>query len=196
MRVVAGLAGGIPLSVPKGVDLRPTMDMVKAAVFSSLADMLPTARVLDLFAGTGALGIEALSRGAPEATFVEKDRRAAAVIESNLAKTNLRGNVLQMDIFSYLDRLAPAGGFELIIADPPYVRQQGDRDFTAELLASENLRRALAPGGILVLEYRPGEKLPLRSVWESIRQKRYGATEVAFLRVAGRGEGLEELGEG
>jgi 16S rRNA (guanine966-N2)-methyltransferase len=192
MRVVAGLAGGIPLSVPKGVDLRPTMDMVKAAVFSSLADMLPTARVLDLFAGTGALGIEALSRGALEATFVEKDRRAAAVIESNLAKTNLRGNVLQMDIFSYLDRLAPAGGFELIIADPPYVRQQGDRDFTAELLASENLRRALAPGGILVLEYRPGEKLPLRSVWESIRQKRYGATEVAFLRVAGRGE----LGEG
>jgi 16S rRNA (guanine966-N2)-methyltransferase len=182
MRVVAGLAGGIPLSVPKGVDLRPTMDMVKAAVFSSLADMLATARVLDLFAGTGALGIEALSRGALEATFVEKERRAAAIIESNLAKTNLRGNVLQMDIFSYLDRLAPAGGFELILADPPYVRQEGDRDFTAELLASENLRRALAPGGLLVLEYRPGEKLPLRGVWESIRQKRYGATEVAFLR--------------
>ncbi len=87
MRVVAGLAGGLTLEVPKGVDLRPTMDLVRGAIFSSLGERVIGARVLDLFAGTGALGIEALSRGAASAVLVEEDRRAAASITRNLAKT-------------------------------------------------------------------------------------------------------------
>jgi 16S rRNA (guanine966-N2)-methyltransferase len=142
MRVVAGSAGGIPLIIPK-TDLRPTMDMVKGAIFSSLGDWIEGKRVLDLFAGTGGLGIEALSRGCAEATLVEKDHRAVTAIRQNLEKTHLSGNVYEMDIFSYLDRLAPSGGFDLILADPPYAKQKEDRDFTSELLASTNLHNVL-----------------------------------------------------
>lgn len=161
------------------------MDMVKGAIFSSLGDWLPGKRVLDLFAGSGGLGIEALSRGCGEATMVEKDARAVAVIHKNMEKTRLRGTVHQMDIFSYLDKVAPEHGFDLILADPPYSKQAGDRDFTAELLNAPSLLRALAPDGIFVLEHRPGAKLPLGTAWECIRQRRYGATEVALLRRAG-----------
>ena len=176
-------------------DLRPTMDMVKGAIFSSLGEWLPGKRVLDLFAGSGGLGIEALSRGCGEATMVEKDVRAVAVIHKNLEKTRLRGTVHQMDIFSYLDKVAPEHGFDLILADPPYSKQQGDRDFTAELLNAPNLLRALAPDGLFVLEHRPGAKLPLGTEWESIRQKRYGATEVALLRRAGEEQTQAETDE-
>src|SRR5947209_18081255 len=89
MRVIAGSAGGIRLAVPKR-GVRPTMDRVKAAIFSSLGDAVIGARVLDLFAGSGGLGIEALSRGASSAVFVENDRQSAKAIDANLAKTKLR----------------------------------------------------------------------------------------------------------
>lgn len=182
MRVIAGSARGIPLHAPK-TDVRPTMGMVKSAIFSSLGDLLPRARVLDLFAGTGALGIEALSRGAANVVFVETDRNAVASIERNLAKTQLRGTVYRTDIFSFLDRLAVANSFDLIFADPPYMKKPGERDFTPELLASTALHCALAPGGVFVLEHLPGAKLSLGR-WQCFRQKRYGATAVAFLRRA------------
>ena len=181
MRVVAGSAGGLALAVPK-TDLRPTMDVVRGAIFSSLGDFIVGANVLDLFAGTGGLGIEALSRGAARATFVEKDRRAIEIIGKNLARTKLAGPVHALDIFSYLDRLTDAAQFDIIFADPPYAKQPGERDFAPELLASESLRRALKPDGIFVLEHLPHAKLPLGTAWESIRSKRYGATAVAFLR--------------
>lgn len=183
MRVIAGSAGGLELHVPKS-ELRPTMDSVKGAIFSSLGDFVTGARVLDLFAGTGGLGIEALSRGAGSATLVESDRRAVQSIVKNLAYTKLRGNVQDEDVFRYLDRYAAPGSFDLILADPPYAKIPGERDFTPELLGSEPLRQALAPGGIFILEHMPGAKLPLRDRWECFRQKRYGATEVAFLRPA------------
>lgn len=182
MRVIAGSAGGLPLLLPKS-DLRPTMDVVKGAMFSSLGDFIVGARVLDLFAGSGALGIEALSRGAAAATFVESDRRAVAAIEKNLERTKLQGEVQPMDIFRYLDRYPTQGRYDVIFADPPYAKVPGERDFTPELLGSESLRNALAPNGIFILEHLPGAKLPLRQVWECFRQKRYGATEVAFLRL-------------
>jgi 16S rRNA (guanine966-N2)-methyltransferase len=158
------------------------MDVVKGAIFSSLSDFIVGARVLDLFAGSGALGIEALSRGAASATFVESDRRAVASIERNLEMTKLTGDVQSMDVFRFLDRFAAAGVYDLILADPPYAKVPGERDFTPELLGSEPLRKGLAPGGMFILEHLPGAKLPLRDVWECFRQKRYGATEVAFLR--------------
>ena len=181
MRVIAGSAGGLSLYLPKS-ELRPTMDVVKGAIFSSLSDFIIDARVLDLFAGSGALGIEALSRGAASATLVESDRRAVAAIEKNLEYTKLTGTVQAMDVFRFLDRFASPGSFDLIIADPPYAKVPGERDFTPELLGAEPLRTALAPNGIFILEHLPGAKLPLRDVWECFRQKRYGATEVAFLR--------------
>lgn len=162
------------------------MDVVKGAIFSSLGEFIIGARVLDLFAGSGALGIEALSRGAAAVTFVENERRAVAAIEKNLEKTGLAGTaatVRAMDIFRFLDRFAGAASYDLILADPPYAKAAGERDFTPELLGSESLRAALAPRGVLVLEHLPGAKLPLHNVWECFRQKRYGATEVAFLRI-------------
>lgn len=184
MRVIAGTAGGIPLHTPR-TDLRPTMDVVKGAIFSSLGDLVAGARVLDLFAGSGSLGIEALSRGADRVTFVENEQRAVASIEKNLGRTNLAGpaaTVWSMDVFRFLDRLATPGSFEIILADPPYAKAAGERDFAPELLCSAALRAALAPGGIFVLEHLPGAKLKLTDAWECIRQKRYGATEVALLR--------------
>jgi 16S rRNA (guanine966-N2)-methyltransferase len=187
VRVIAGAAGGIPLQLPR-TDLRPTMDVVKGAIFSSLGDVTPGARVLDLFAGCGALGIEALSRGAASADFVDSDRRAVAAIERNLSKTRLNGRVHGMDVFRFLDRLAAPASYDVIFADPPYSKTDGARDFTPELLGSESLRRALAPDGIFVLEHLPGVELPLQAVWECIRQKRYGATEVAFLQLRFAGD--------
>lgn len=182
MRVVGGTAGGIPLKVPKGPELRPTMEMVKNAIFSSLAESIEDTRVLDLFAGAGSLGIEALSRGAGSCVFVEGDRRACASIKENLLKTRLSGGeVVNADAIKWVAKALP-GSFELIFADPPYAKREGDRDFTPELLGSTGLQQALTPGGIFVLEHLPGETLPLGEAWECLRQKRYGATEVAFLR--------------
>ena len=182
MRVISGIAGGLPLATPK-TDIRPTMDRVKGAIFSSLEPGLEGARVLDLFAGAGTLGIEALSRGAREAVFVEKEARAVEVIRRNLEKTRLKGGVVQaMDVFSYLDRLAPKGAFDFIFADPPYAKKPGERDFTPELMASTALAEALAPEGLFVLEKIPGQPVPLGGRWEIVRERRYGATEVVLLR--------------
>ncbi len=186
MRVIAGTAGGTPLHTPR-TDLRPTMDVVKGAIFSSLGDFVAGARVLDLFAGSGALGIEALSRGARSVTFVESERRAVAAIGKNLEKTRLTGpsaTVHEMDVFRFIDRFASTASFEIILADPPYAKAEGERDFAPELLCAPMLQHALAPGGIFVLEHLPGAKLKLGTAWECFRQKRYGATEVAFLRAA------------
>src|SRR3954467_833486 len=101
MRVIAGSAGGVRLLVPRR-GVRPTMDRVKAAIFSSLGEAIIGARVLDLFAGSGALGIEALSRGATSAIFVEHDRESAEAIAKNLAKTNLQARVRTQDVFAFL----------------------------------------------------------------------------------------------
>jgi 16S rRNA (guanine966-N2)-methyltransferase len=183
MRVISGIAGGIPLVAPK-TGLRPTMDRVKGAIFSSLEPGLEGSRVLDLFAGAGTLGIEALSRGAKEAVFVEKESRATDVIRRNLEKTRLTGAVIHgLDIFSYLDRLAPKGAFDFVFADPPYAKAPGERDFTPELMASRALAEALAPGGLFILEKIPGQPIPLGARWELVRERRYGATEVAWLRI-------------
>jgi len=182
MRVVSGIAGGIPLKAPK-TDLRPTMDRVKGAIFDSLGDAIVGARVLDLFSGSGGLGIEALSRGAAEATLVEKDARAVEAIHCNLAKTRLQGAIVQtLDIFSFLHRLARPGGYDIILADPPYAKQPGERDFGVELLSDPALAQALAPEGWFILEKLPGAPLPKGTGWELIRERRYGATEVAYLR--------------
>ncbi|MEK0446118.1 MAG: rRNA ((966)-N(2))-methyltransferase RsmD [Verrucomicrobiota bacterium] len=183
MRVISGSAGGIVLNLPK-TDLRPTMDMVRGALFSSLSEAVVGARVLDLFAGSGSIGIEALSRGAAAVTFVESDRKACEVISQNLAKTRLRGEVLQADVFRFLETRCPPGGAHLIFADPPYSKLPGTRDFAAEMLDSSALPKALAPGGLLILEVMAGWKMPPAPGWECLRRKRYGSTETLLLRLA------------
>ena len=183
MRVIAGSAGGIHLTVPqRGV--RPTMDRVKAAIFSSLADQVIDAPILDLFAGSGGLGIEALSRGAASVLFVEEDRQSIRAIEKNLAKTKLRGRVRQQDVFEFLRRSSFAEKFRIIFADPPYEKTKAGEHFTEKLLANAALAQLLEPGGVFVLEKRPAERIPEPELWNVIRGKTYGATEVLFLRHA------------
>ena len=181
MRVIAGSAGGVRLAVPKR-GVRPTMDRVKAAIFSSLGEAIIGSRVLDLFAGSGALGIEALSRGAASAIFVEDDRQSAEAIEKNLAKTNLQGRVCNEDVFDFLRQRSNADKFQIIFADPPYEKGQRYQNCTEKLLNNKSLPQLLEPTGIFVLEKRPGETVSELKLWRVIRQKSYGATEILFMR--------------
>jgi 16S rRNA (guanine966-N2)-methyltransferase len=184
MRVIAGSAGGIRLAVPKR-GVRPTMDRVKAAIFSSLGDAVVGARVLDLFAGSGALGVEALSRGASSVVFVEEDRQSAQIIEGNLARTKLKGRVRQQDVFEFLRHAPGAEMFDVIFADPPYEKTEDGERFTEKLLVNEALARLMDADGIFVLEKQPTEALPEMKQWRLLRQKIYGATEVLFLSPSG-----------
>jgi 16S rRNA (guanine966-N2)-methyltransferase len=169
MRVVAGTAGGRRLQVPAGRRLRPTSERVREAVFSSLTSqgVVVGARVLDLFAGTGALGIEALSRGAREATFVEADPTAVAAIKANLAGTGLTGGtVVVADARRFL--ADPGAEFDLAFVDPPY-------SFTAWAEILDRL-----PAAVAVLESRrPVDPGP---GWEVTRSARYGDTAVTVVR--------------
>ncbi len=178
MRVVAGLAGGIPLQIPKH-DLRPTMDKVKGAIFSSLGEAVMGAVVLDLFSGSGALGIEALSRGAARAILVESHPKALDTIRANLEKTRLMATVRREDAFRFLQHNSES--FDLIFADPPYAKTPGAIDFGEQLCQSADLARALAPGGIFVLERAPRATVPTSAHFRLLRQKQYGATEVLML---------------
>lgn len=181
MRVIAGRAGGVRLVSPK-TGVRPTMDRVKAAIFSSLGEMVINARVLDLFAGTGALGIEAMSRGAESVLFVEEDSQAIAAIEKNLDKAKLSGRVRQADVFRFLKNATSSNErFRIIFADPPYEKMKSGEQYTDKLLSDPGLPHLLEPNGLFVLEKRPAENLPDLKLWQLSRQKTYGATEVLFL---------------
>ena len=180
MRVIAGSAGGLRLAVPKS-RVRPTMDRVKAAIFSSLGGAIIDARVLDLFAGSGALGIEALSRGAASVLFVEEDRQSTEAIEKNLAKSKLGGRVRRQEVFEFLRRSAGLERFQIIFADPPYEKTKSGERFTEKLLTNKELAQLLELGGVFVLEKRPAEKVSETELWRVVRRRKYGATEVLFL---------------
>ncbi len=154
------------------------MDRVREAVFSTLGDAVPGSRVLDLFAGSGALGIEALSRGAESATFVDSDRASGDTIRRNLARTRLTGNIQCMDAFRFLELYAMEDTYDLIFADPPYTKHDSDRDLSGEISASPLLVTALAPNGTLILECsRPPENHP---GLELLKIKRYGKSQIAY----------------
>lgn len=160
------------------------MDRVKEAVFSSLGERVPGSRVLDLFAGSGALGIEALSRGAASALFVESHAPTADLIRKNLRKTRLEGGVQQMDAFRFLDLHAPPESFNLILADPPYLKG-ADKDSenpAGRLLAHPSLSPALGDEGLLVLECAPRQPLPSLERWEALSDRTYGESRILILR--------------
>jgi len=180
MRVIAGSAGGIRLAVPED-DVRPTMDRVKAAIFSSLGDAVIGARVLDLFAGSGALGIEALSRGASLAVFIEQDRQSAETIKINLGKTKLTGRVRGQDVFDFLQQASTPETFQIIFADPPYQKTKRGERYTEKLLLDQVLPQLLDVEGVFVLEKDPSERIPVTKFWNIMRARKYGATEVLFL---------------
>lgn len=128
MRVIAGTARSLPLKSVPGMETRPTTDRIKETLFNILQPELPDCRFLDLFSGSGGIGIEALSRGAREAVFIEKNPRACACIRENLSFTKLseHGKLLSMDVFGGLKRLENQGVFDCIFMDPPY-RQELER---------------------------------------------------------------------
>ncbi|MEX0835649.1 MAG: 16S rRNA (guanine(966)-N(2))-methyltransferase RsmD [Nitriliruptor sp.] len=173
MRVIAGAAKGRRLVAPKGDRTRPTADRVKESWFSSLQAVLPGARVLDLYAGSGGLGLEALSRGAAAVTFVENDRRALAALRTNLEAVGLPGaTVLGRDVHAALVEELMDAPFDLVVADPPYATTE---DELARVLAA--LVPQLAPGAIVTLERGRREPAP---VWPSPLRaedaRRYGDT--------------------
>src|SRR5207249_4792179 len=188
MRIIGGTAGGRLLKAPKGHEVRPTPDLVRQAVFNSLGARVAGARVLELFAGTGALSLECLSRGAVHALCVEKSNRHAEFVRQNLAAARLdpaRLEVRVQDAFSALAQLAGAASrFDLILADPPYGEKNlGCRStsFAQRLLHSAHLRALLRSGGLFVLGHAKRDTLDLPNAWEEIRVLKHGDTVMRFL---------------
>ena len=180
MRVVSGDLGGRKLVTPDGSDTRPTSDRVREAMFNSLfsLDAIEGACVLDAFAGSGALGIEALSRGALHATFVETGRDALAALRENLETLQLgaQGRVVPGDALAHLERTAAEGShYDLVLLDPPYGFDQWD-----ELLA------AVPVGARVVIE--SDREVVVPDSWEVHRRKRYGGTVVTLATASAQGE--------
>jgi 16S rRNA (guanine966-N2)-methyltransferase len=180
MRVISGTAGGLQLKSPKKHPLRPTQDRIRGVIFSSLAERIPGARVLDLFAGTGSLGIEALSRGAEAAVFVEQEAEAAQCIRENLVHCKLAGGEVRVEDVALFLRAPPPKKFNLIFADPPYVKSRGalDGDPLLELLPD-----FLATDGLFVWEHYAERQLENSTIWEVIRHRNYGETGLSFIRL-------------
>ena len=182
VRVIGGTAGGLLLRVPKGERTRPTADRIKESLFNILRAVPAGARVLDLFAGSGALGIEALSRGAEEATFVEVDPEALRAIRENLAHTGFAGRARVVRArLPRAEALAAGGPYDLVFMDPPY-----DRGLVAPTLAWLAGSGLLAPGARLVVEHSAKEEIPsgLKNV-RLLRQERFGETRISFLEYEG-----------
>ena len=166
MRVVAGEARGRPIVAPEGNRTRPTSDRVRESIFNMLFSLgaIDDVKVLDLYAGCGALGIEALSRGAEHCTFVEQDRRAVECIQNNLDALGYsdRATVVQADVLEWIERCSDS--FDVVLADPPYA----DESWT-ELLDSVDSRWLVAEAGETVAEHPR---------WDVVREKTYGTTVV------------------
>lgn len=172
MRIIAGTAGGMLLESPEGDDVRPTYDRVKEAWFSSLQPRLRNARVLDAFAGSGALGLEARSRGAGEVVCVEVDAEAAALIERNMEHTDLEVTLVVGPVPAVLEGILARREFDIVLLDPPY---DIDRDELERVL--DAVAAVTAPGGEVWLEAPTQAEAP---VWPAPlrheRSRRYGAT--------------------
>ncbi len=183
-RVIAGTARGARLRAP-GPGTRPFGDRVKQTLFAILEPDLPGARVLDLFAGSGAAGIEALSRGAASAVFVEHDAAAAAVIAGNLHATHLgeasRAAVVRADAIAFVGRLAVDDPpFDIVIVDPPYADSQL-RDRVLELLGTRTA--PLAAGARVVVKHFWRDQPPATvGLLASERERRFGETALTFYR--------------
>jgi len=180
-RVIAGKCGGIPLAAPKGEHTRPTTDKVKEALFSILQMRLPDADFLDLFAGSGQMGMEAVSRGARKAILVDENSSSAAVISANLTKTRLSQQItfVRRDVFRALHELGDKKeAFDIIFMDPPYVSAISFAGKAAEQICSNHL---LKPGGLFIVEHAasdtPSENVMNLTLY---RRCKYGATMLTF----------------
>jgi 16S rRNA (guanine966-N2)-methyltransferase len=177
LRIIAGCAKKMRLKVPSGWDGRPTSDRVKEALFNILGDMVPESEVLDLFAGTGNIGIEALSRGAKSAYFVEKDLQAIKAIKDNLAYSKLieKADIDGRDVARALPGLA-GRKFDIIFLDPPY-----EKGFEVSVICKIFELELLSIDGIIVAESSKRISLPLEIMGFSLTdQRRYGDTLLSF----------------
>ncbi len=180
MRVIAGVAGGQPLVAPRGPGTRPITDRVKETLFAILGERVPGARVLDLYAGSGAIGIEALSRGAQHAAFVEQARPALTTLRANLERTRLAGlaTVHAVDVERFLSGVVE-DRWDLVFLDPPYEL----RAIVAPLRAVEP---HLAPDAMVVVKHFWRTDLPEPGSLTQVRQRRFGETMLSFLEAQGR----------
>jgi 16S rRNA (guanine966-N2)-methyltransferase len=181
-RIVAGRWGGRRLQTPKGDGTRPTTDRVREAMFSSVQSELgglDGARVLDLFAGSGALGLEALSRGAVHADLVDSDRQAAAVIARNIAELGAGDAVLhQVSVQRFIGDL-PAEPYDLVLLDPPYAMSTDD---VGVLLTAVVQAGGLDPDGLVVVERSTRTEFAWPDVLTGLRDKAYGETRLWYGR--------------
>ena len=175
MRVITGTARGRRLKTPDNYDIRPTTDNVKESLFNILQFDIEGRRVLDLFAGTGQLGIECLSRGAANVTFVDKDRNAVKIVRENLKSCGLNATVLQEDALRILER---GQKYDLIFVDPPY-----DSDLYEAVLDRINLVDILSEGGIIVCEARRERVLPdMTAPYRKCKEYCYGKVKLCLYK--------------
>jgi 16S rRNA (guanine966-N2)-methyltransferase len=188
MRIIAGSAGGVLIKAPKGFDVRPTPDLVRQAIFNSLGDRVIDTRVVEFFAGTGALSLECLSRGGKSAVCVELSSYHAGFIRKNLIGAKFPVSVMDIrvqDTFVAITQLAQAGQqFELIFADPPYGNKnvgQRSNSFAQKMLDSVDLPKMLAPGGLFVLGHTKRDTLSFPDYWKEKKMLKHGDTVIRFL---------------
>lgn len=182
MRIAGGEFGGRILKVPKSGAVRPTQDRVREAIFSIVQGEIAGAAFLDLFAGSGAVGLEALSRGASSVTFVESNRRHVAVLRENLAQfpgASDRACVVCADCYRWLPAYAGAG-FSIGFADPPYAL--GEERGYASVLATLAARGVIRPGGLFIAEMTAAQKAEETPGWEVLRDRTYGKTRICIWR--------------
>jgi 16S rRNA (guanine966-N2)-methyltransferase len=189
MRITGGKVSGRILKVPKGFDVRPTPDLVKQAVFNSLGERVVKARVLELFAGTGALSLESISRGAARAVCVEKSQRHAQAIRENLLTAALDPLALEVrvqDVFTALAQLTAKGEkFDLILADPPYGEKNiGHRSWSLaqRLLDDPHTGQVLAADGLFVLGHTKRDTLEIPSSWQEHKTLKHGDSIMRILK--------------
>ena len=172
MRVVSGSAKGRKLKTPHGKDVRPTADSVKEAVFNIIREDVTGRRVLDLFAGSGQMGIEALSRGAREAVFVDISSASLKLVKDNLNLCGFSGETVKEDAVNYIQHAKP---FDLIFIDPPY-----DSEYYEKVLEKIKLFDILTDGGIIIVETRRSKILPdMKCPFKKIKEYIYGSVKIS-----------------
>lgn len=172
MRIIAGTAGGRRLVAPDSSGTRPATDRVREAVFSSLGDVVTGAAVADLYAGSGAFGLEALSRGARSAVFVENGRAAIVALKKNLATLDLGGHVISQAVRSFLNRATDR--FDVVFIDPPWPMPTEDLEEDMRLLDA-----CLNRGGSVIASRRNSDRMPIPpETWRVATDKRYGDTRI------------------
>ena len=182
MRIIAGTARSLPLKTIEGKDTRPTTDRIKETLFNIIQMDVPRASFLDLFAGSGAIGLEALSRGAKEAVLVENARAALAVIKDNLAFTKLSSNavVMEQDVLSAINRLSGKGVFDIVFMDPPY-----GKDYEYDVLNALSHSDIIDKYTIIIIE--EALNVPLDYIdecgFETVKVKNYKTNKHIFIRL-------------